>query len=126
MVYVPMCVSIGAEPAVADDAARSLVSGVLQPPLPPTTIVDGLLTALSERTFAVIREHVEEIVTVGEDAIAEAMVVVWERGEAGDRTFGCRRGRGCTHSRRRRHASRHHPLGRQPRSRTAVRRFRRA
>jgi threonine dehydratase len=70
---------VGAEPARADDAARSLVSGVLQPPLPPTTIADGLLTGLSERTFTVIREHVSHIVTVDEDAIAEAMVVVWER-----------------------------------------------
>ncbi|GIU86757.1 MAG: serine/threonine dehydratase [Acidimicrobiia bacterium] len=70
---------IGAEPARADDAARSLAAGVLQPPGPPATVADGLRTGLSERTFAILREHVERIVTVTEDEIAEAMRTVWER-----------------------------------------------
>ena len=70
---------LGAEPVLADDAARSLTSGVRQPPLPPTTIADGLLTGLSDRTFAIVRDHVEQIVTVEEDEIVDAIVVVWER-----------------------------------------------
>lgn len=70
---------VGAEPELADDAARSLATGVRQPPLPPATIADGLLTSLSERTFAVVREHVERIVTVGEEEIVEAMRLLWER-----------------------------------------------
>jgi len=70
---------LGGEPALADDAARSLTTGELQPPRPPATIADGLLTGLSERTFGVVREHVEQIVTVTEDEIVEAMHVVWER-----------------------------------------------
>ena len=49
-----------------------------QPPLPPTTIADGLLTGLSDRTFAIIRDHVEEIVTVAEAEIVEAMQIVWQ------------------------------------------------
>ena len=48
-------------------------------PNPPATIADGLLTGLSPRTFAVISEHVETIVTVSEAEIVEAMHFVWER-----------------------------------------------
>ena len=70
---------IGAEPAAADDAARSLATGTLLPANPPSTIADGLLTALSPRTFAVISEHVETIVTVSENEIVEAMHFVWSR-----------------------------------------------
>jgi threonine dehydratase len=70
---------IGAEPAAADDAARSLQTGQLVAPNPPATIADGLLTGLSARTFAVISEHVETIVTVSEAEIVEAMRFVWER-----------------------------------------------
>jgi threonine dehydratase len=70
---------VGAEPVAADDAARSLATGALVPANPPATIADGLLTALSPRTFAVISEHVETIVTVSEDEIVEAMHFVWAR-----------------------------------------------
>jgi threonine dehydratase len=70
---------IGAEPLAADDAARSLASGTIVAPNPPATIADGLLTGLSARTFAVIAEHVETIVTVTEAEIVEAMYFVWSR-----------------------------------------------
>lgn len=70
---------VGAEPALADDAARSLATGARQPPLPPATIADGLLTSLSDRTFAILRSHVERIVTVDEHEIVEAMRFTWER-----------------------------------------------
>ncbi len=70
---------LGGEPQLADDAARSLATGTLQPPLPPTTIADGLLTGLSERTFTILREHVEQVVTVTEEDIVAAMLIVWER-----------------------------------------------
>ncbi|CAN5828341.1 pyridoxal-phosphate dependent enzyme [soil metagenome] len=69
----------GAEPAIADDAARSFTAGVRQPPADSTTIADGLRTGLSDRTFAVIRARVEAIVTVDEAAIVAAMRTVWER-----------------------------------------------
>jgi threonine dehydratase len=70
---------IGAEPAAADDAARSLQTGHIVAPNPPATIADGLLTGLSTRTFAVIAAHVETIVTVSEDEIVTAMHFAWER-----------------------------------------------
>jgi threonine dehydratase len=68
---------LGGEPAGADDAARSMAEGRLIPQLAPDTIADGLLTSLSERTFAILREHVEAIVTVTDDEIVDAMRAVW-------------------------------------------------
>jgi threonine dehydratase len=70
---------IGAEPEMADDAHRSLQSGVLVPSANPKTIADGLLTSLGSLTFPVLQEHVEQIVTVSEQGILEAMKFIWER-----------------------------------------------
>ena len=75
----PSCRVIGAEPAQADDAARSFRSGRIEPVAPTTTIADGLRTTLGELTFAVIRRHVDDVVTVSETAIVQAMRQVWER-----------------------------------------------
>ena len=69
----------GAEPANADDAARSFRSGRVEP-LPATvTIADGLRTTLSMRTLAAIRANVAAIGTASEDAIVRAMRMTWER-----------------------------------------------
>jgi threonine dehydratase/serine racemase len=68
-----------AEPAGADDAARSKVSGQLIPQLDPRTVADGLLTSLGQFTWPVIRDLVEEVVTVTEDEIVAAMRLAWER-----------------------------------------------
>lgn len=70
---------IGTEPAGADDAYRSFVSGTLHPQTDPRTMADGLRTSLSERTFEIIRRHVDEIVTVSEAGIIQAMRHVFER-----------------------------------------------
>jgi threonine dehydratase len=67
----------GAEPAGADDAARSLATGVLQPQLAPRTIADGLRTALSPMTFEMIRRDVDGIAVVTEQSILDAMRLVW-------------------------------------------------
>ena len=69
----------GAEPLLADDANRSLRTGMIQPALKPLTIADGLLTSLCERTFTVIRDKVDDILTVSEESIINAMLLVWER-----------------------------------------------
>ena len=45
----------------------------------PRTIADGLLTSLSERTYSIISKKVDDILTVSEEAIVEAMQLVWER-----------------------------------------------
>ena len=69
----------GAEPAGADDAARSFAAGVWQPQTAPDTIADGLLTSLGALTWPIIRDRVDGIVTVSEADIVAAMRLVWER-----------------------------------------------
>jgi threonine dehydratase len=70
---------VGAEPQNADDAFRSLRSGRLEPLERADTMADGLRATLSERTFAILRERVDEIIIVSEEEIVEAMRHVWER-----------------------------------------------
>jgi len=70
---------IAVEPVNADDAFRSFYSGKIIPSVNPDTIADGLLTSLGTLTFAIIREKVDEIVTVTEYSIIEAMRMIWER-----------------------------------------------
>jgi threonine dehydratase len=69
---------VAVEPAGADDAYRSFESGVLVPPAPAATIADGLRGALSARTFALMRAHVDAVVTVDEQAIVRAMRELWQ------------------------------------------------
>jgi threonine dehydratase len=68
-----------AEPAGADDAARSMAAGTLIPQTAPHSIADGLLTSLGALTWPIIRDHVERVVTVGEPEIVTAMRLAWER-----------------------------------------------
>lgn len=69
---------IGVEPVGADDAQRSFRSGQLIPVDKPRTIADGLMTSLGDNTFAEIRRHVDDIVTVSEESIVQAMRTLWE------------------------------------------------
>jgi threonine dehydratase len=69
---------VAVEPVGADDAQRSFAAGVLSPPRPPATIADGLRAALSARTFDLIRRHVDAIVTVSDEAIVQAMRMLWQ------------------------------------------------
>jgi len=70
---------IAAEPEMADDAYRSLQAGHILPSENPKTIADGLLTSLGDKTFPIIQEYVEQIVTVSEEGILAAMKFIWER-----------------------------------------------
>jgi threonine dehydratase len=70
---------IAAEPEAADDAYRSLQAGKILPANDPRTIADGLRTSLGELTFAIMQQHVQQIVTVSEETIVSAMRYVWER-----------------------------------------------
>ncbi len=70
---------LGAEPAGADDACRSLAAGRILPVGTANTIADGLRTSLGERTFPILRELVDEIFLVDDVAIIRAMKLVWER-----------------------------------------------
>jgi threonine dehydratase len=70
---------VGAEPAGADDAFRSLKAGRLIPQTDPRTIADGLLTSLGELTWPILRDHLEAIVPVTEDGIREALIYLLTR-----------------------------------------------
>ena len=70
---------IACEPKGADDACRSFKAGKIIPSVEPMTIADGLLTSLGKRNFPIIQKYVSDIVTVSEDAIIEAMKLVFER-----------------------------------------------
>jgi threonine dehydratase len=76
---LPRCRVIAAEPAGADDAYRSFHSKTLILSENPKTIADGLLTSLGKRNFQIILEKVDDIVTVSEEKIVEAMRLIWER-----------------------------------------------
>ncbi len=76
---LPKCKVIAAEPAGADDAYRSFQSKKWVPSENPKTIADGLHTSLGERNFKIILEKVDDIVTVSEEKIVEAMRLIWER-----------------------------------------------
>ena len=64
---------------MADDAYRSLKAGKILPSVNPKTIADGLLTSLCERTYSVISKNVTDILTVSEESIIRAMMLIWER-----------------------------------------------
>jgi threonine dehydratase len=70
---------IAVEPANADDAYRSFQTGKIIPSVNPDTIADGLLTSLGTLTFGIIMSKVDDIVTVSESAIIDAMRLLWER-----------------------------------------------
>jgi len=70
---------IAVEPEQADDAYRSFKDGKLYPSLYPNTIADGLRTSLCERTFKIIQENVDTIITVSEQQIIDAMKFLWMR-----------------------------------------------
>lgn len=71
---------VGAEPAAADDAARSLAAGRILTGNSGETIADGLRTAaLGALNFPIVTAHVARIVTVSETDIIAAMRAFWER-----------------------------------------------
>ena len=76
----PECRIIGIEPAGGDDGARSFQTGVLQRIDNPQTIADGTRTnSLGVLNFELIREHADDIRTVTEEAIVEAVRFLYYR-----------------------------------------------
>ena len=71
---LPSCKVIGIEPELADDAKRSFYSGTLQSVHNPDTIADGTrVSSLGQLTFPLIQQYVDDIHTVSEHAIMEAV-----------------------------------------------------
>ncbi len=70
---------IGVEPAAADDVAQSFRAKKPVSIAHANTIADGLRTNVTgERNLPLILQHVDDIVTVSEDAIVAAMRALWE------------------------------------------------
>ncbi len=76
--FSPKTMVLAGEPAGSDDAYRSLKSGKIET-AQSNTIADGLLTALGDKTFPIIRDNVKEIITVTDEEIISAMRLIWER-----------------------------------------------
>jgi threonine dehydratase len=69
---------IGVEPEQADDAAQSFRAGRLIRGTNANTIADGLRTNIGAANFEIVQELVDDIVTVSERAIVQAMRTIWE------------------------------------------------
>jgi threonine dehydratase len=71
---------VGVEPEAGDDVARSLRAGERVSIDVPQTIADGQqVTAPGERTWEVIRALVDDVVTVSDAEIVDAMRLLFER-----------------------------------------------
>ncbi len=71
---LPDCKVIGIEPEMADDATKSFYTGKLHSNPNPLTIADGTrTTSMGDITFPLVREYVDEMKTVSEEAIMEAV-----------------------------------------------------
>lgn len=76
----PDCQVIGVEPEAGDDAARSFHSGILQTVQNPDTIADGARTPyLGKLTFPIVMATADDVVTVSDDALVDAMRFLWTR-----------------------------------------------
>lgn len=77
---LPRATVVGAEPVTADDACRSLATGVRQPAVEnPDTIADGLLGGIGELPFVILRDLGAAIVTVTDPEIVDAARFFLER-----------------------------------------------
>ncbi len=76
---IPSAKVVGVEPVNADDAYQSLKAGRIIPAGNPITIADGLKTSLGNNTFNIIQQNVDQIITVTEEEIVDAMEFIWAR-----------------------------------------------
>ena len=70
---------IGTEPEKVNDAFLSFQKGEIITNKSINSIADGLLTNLCSKTFGIIKEHLNDIITVSEQQIIQAMQLIWER-----------------------------------------------
>ena len=70
---------VAAEPANADDAARSLKAGHIIADDAPETVADGLKVPLKDLTWHFVSNHVSDILTATEAEIVDAMLLTWQR-----------------------------------------------
>jgi len=70
---------IGTEPEAVNDAYLSFQKGEIDPGNPQPTLADGLRTTVGKKTFEIIKENLDSILTVTEEEMIDAMKLVWER-----------------------------------------------
>lgn len=75
----PRIAVIGAEPAGAADAQRSLRAGARIVGDRPQTLCDGLRTNIGALTFPILQTHVHEILTADDAETVAAMRLLWQR-----------------------------------------------
>ena len=76
----PRCRVIGVEPELGDDATRSFKTGILATVSNPATIADGARTpSLGRLTFPLVRQCVDDMVTVSDQALVRALAFAFER-----------------------------------------------
>ena len=68
----------GAEPKEADDTFRSIKSGTIQVNQSTNTICDGLRAQIGTITFPIIKNNVEDILTIEEQDNIDSMKLIWE------------------------------------------------
>lgn len=77
--FYPEVKVVGSEPKEVDDAYRSVKADKIIENKTTNTIADGLRTTIRQKTFEIIRDYVEEIITVEESEIVDAMKLIWQR-----------------------------------------------
>ena len=76
----PECRVFGVEPEAGDDATRSFRTKTLQSVHNPDTIADGARTPyLGALTFPLVLEYVDDMMTVPDAALIDAMRFCWQR-----------------------------------------------
>ena len=76
----PGCTVVGVEPEAGDDATRSFRTKTLQTCHNPETIADGARTpSLGKITFPLVLAYVQDMMTVSDRELLDAMLYLWER-----------------------------------------------
>jgi threonine dehydratase len=77
--FAPQMEVWAGEPEGANDAFLSMQEGKIIPNISVNTICDGLRTTVGEKTFPIIQKLVKGVIAVTDEAVIEAMRIVWER-----------------------------------------------
>jgi threonine dehydratase len=86
----PACKLYGVEPEAGNDGQQSFRSGTIVHIQTPKTIADGAQTQhLGHYTFAVIREHVDDVLTASDDELVECMRFMASRMKLVAEPTGC-------------------------------------
>lgn len=76
---LPNATILGAEPEEVNDAYLSYKKGEIIANKTINSLADGLLTNLSDKTFGIIKTHLDDVLLVTEEELVAAMRLIWER-----------------------------------------------